>query len=320
MKVERFFVDNGDGTLLAVKRVVRREGAPVGRPALIVPGYGMNSFVFGFHPDGTSLEASLAASGLDVYSVDLRGQGQSRREPPSERRERFGLAELATRDLPRAVDAIAERTGKSVDLIGCSLGTSIAFAYLAHRKDAPVGSVVAVGGLVTWVRVPRLLSIAFASPKLAGALELKGTRALARRALPVLAKAAPGLLSIYVNVKSTDLSRASEMTETVEDPNPTINEEIARWMKSRELHVAGVNVSAALRDMRYPLLCVVARQDGIVPEETARGVYDEIGSVDKELLVVGTAERPIAHADLFLSRGAQTAIFEPIARFLVARG
>jgi pimeloyl-ACP methyl ester carboxylesterase len=311
---ERFLIPNGRGHELALKRV-RATGGRTGRPVVLVPGYGMNAFVFGFHPQGPSLEASLAARGLDVWSIELRGQGRSRGAAG-----RHGLAELALEDVPAALAfVLRESKADAVDLVGCSLGTALSFIYLAHTPDAPVGSVVSYGGLVTWVDVHPLLRMAFASPWLAGKLELRRTRDLARVALPRVAKIAPQLLSIYINAKSTDLSRSDEMVETVEDPNPQVNLEIAGWIKERRLVVRGVDVSARLAEMTYPLLCVVAKDDGIVPERTARAVFDEIGSTDKELLVVGGGERPIAHADLFLSEGAQEKIFDPVARFLTRR-
>ncbi len=309
---EVFFVPNGYGQELALKRVA---GEGRGRPVLLVPGYGMNAFVFGFHPQGPSLEESLAARGLDVWSVELRGQGKSKGAT-----KRFGLAELALEDLPVAVDFVRKHTGADqVDLIGCSLGTALSFIYLAHRPDAPVHSVVSYGGLVTWVDVHPLLRVAFASPWLASKVEMRRTRDLARIALPGVAKVAPQLLSFYINARSTDLSRSDEMVQTVEDPNPKVNLQIARWIEQRSLIVRGVDVSAKLRGMKHPLLCVVAKDDGVVPERTARAVYEHIASPDKELLVVGGGPRPIAHADLFLSEGAQEKIFTPVATFLLKR-
>jgi esterase/lipase len=109
------------------------------------------------------------------------------------------------------------------------------------------------------------------------------------------------------------------MIQTVEDPNPRVNREIAEWIGRRELIVRGVNVSRALARMRYPFLCVVARNDGVVPPETSRAIYEAIGSEDKVLFEVGDAKQPIAHADLFCSTGAQDKIFAPIAEFLLAR-
>jgi hypothetical protein len=159
----------------------------------------------------------------------------------------------------------------------------------------------------------------FFSRRLAGGLRLRGTRRLAGVALPALGRWAPGLLSLYLHTESTDISFAETMIQTVEDPNPHMNREIAEWIGRRELVVGGVNVSRALAGMRHPLLCVVANQDGIVPPATARGPYDAIGSEDKVLLEVGDARRPIAHADLFVCTGAQELIFDKVAAFLLER-
>lgn len=279
----------------------------------------MNSFVFGFHPTGRSLEASLAARGLEVWSVDLRGQGKSTRGPSEE----VSLGDLAVDDLGEAIAQVRRETrtesaDRAVDLIGCSLGAALAFAHVSIVPSPNVGAIVSMGGLVTWRRVHPLLRAAFASPWLAGQVRIGGTRMAARFALPTLAKLAPGLLSIYINSKSTDLSRVAEMVETVEDPIPSLNREIAEWVNRRELVVRGVNVSRKLRELTHPVMCVVGRQDGVVPEETARAIYEDVTSTRRELLTVGTEDWPIAHADLFVAQHAEARIFAPIAEFLLA--
>ena len=323
--VDHFSLPTSHGPILSLRRTVgggdasARGPGLARRPVLIVPGYGMNSFVFGFHPTGRSLEASLAARGLEVWSVDLRGQGKSTRGHVVD----FSLGDLAVDDLGAALAFVARetRTGATtVDLIGCSLGATLAFAHLVLVEGAVerVGSVVSLGGLVTWRRVHPLLHAAFVSPWVVGNVRLAGTRQAARLALPALAKVAPGLLSLYINARSTDLSRASELVRTVEDPVASLNREIAEWVGRRELVVRGVNVSRGLRSVRNPVMVVVGRQDGIVPEETARAVYDEVGAGRRELLLVGTEEWPIAHADLFVANHAEARIFEPIADFLTS--
>jgi alpha-beta hydrolase superfamily lysophospholipase len=318
---EILFVDNGAGYRIALKRIAptHSAGGKAPRPVLIVPGYGMNSFIFGFHPRGQSLEAYLAARGLEVWSVDLRGQGRSVREHGS---EEYGLGELAVDDLGVAIAHVraATRTGRTdVDLVGCSLGAALAFGHLACVPGAPVHSVVSMGGLVTWVKIHGALKVAFWSPWLVGRVRVRDTRRLAGRALPALVRYAPKVLSLYLNAASTDTTHAQTMIQTVEDPNPYVNRDIARWIRRRELVVRGVNVSRAMRAMSYPLLCVVAKQDGVVPPETSRAIFDHMGSTDKSLLEVGDDATPIAHADLFLSTGAQQKIFAPMADFLLDR-
>ncbi|MEO8874826.1 MAG: hypothetical protein ABI461_04490, partial [Polyangiaceae bacterium] len=127
-------------------------------------------------------------------------------------------------------------------------------------------------------------------------------------------------LALYMNSESTDTSNGATMIQTVEDPIAQVNVDIARWIKARELTVHGGNVSRALPSLTMPHMTVLAKDDGIVPPETARDVYDTIGASEKELLEVGGKDHPMAHADLFLATGAQGLIFEPLANFIRGSG
>ena len=228
---ETHFADNGAGWRLALRRVPLASGAnrappkpgqterPV-RPVLVVPGSGMNSFIFSFHPRGLSLVGYLASRGLEVWSADLRAQGRSEftgRDGTT--RDDYGMGDLAVEDVGAAIAYVLAKThsgAKTVDLIGCSLGTALVFAHLACVPDAPVHTVVSMGGLVTWTKVPPLVRALFYSPRLAGMLRLRGTRALAGRALPMLARWTPGLLSMYLHTRSTDIA---DVANTVIHPD-----------------------------------------------------------------------------------------------------
>jgi pimeloyl-ACP methyl ester carboxylesterase len=317
MNVDRFLVDNRAGWRLALTR--HRPTRDVrGRPVLVVPGYGMNSFIFSFHPTGPSMVECLAARGLEVWTVDLRGQGRSIRARGN---HRYDMGDLAVDDLGAAIGHVLAQTttgADKLDLVGCSLGTALSFAHVAVVKNAPVHALVSMAGLVTWREAHPIVRLAFGSPRLAGLMRMKNTRRLARIALPVVSKVAPSLLSVYLNERSTDLSQAARMVQTVEDPHPVINREIAEWIRRGDLVIRGVNVSARLPEMKHPFFCVVANDDGIVLPATSRHTFDAIGSTHKEILFVGDAEMPIGHADLFLCKGAQPRIFAPIADFLLS--
>lgn len=320
MHVDRYLVDNGHGWRLALNRYRQRTGREPqsrGRPVLIVPGYGMNSFIFSFHPSGPSMVECLAARGLEVWTVDLRGQGRSIRARGS---NRYGIADLAVEDLGAAIRHVLATTttgATKLDLVGCSLGTALSFAHVAVVEDAPVHALVSMAGLVMWREAHPLVRFAFGSPKIAGMFRMKNTRRIARVALPVVCRVAPSLMSVYINERSTDFSQVARMVQTVEDPHPVINREIAEWIRRGDLVVRGVNVSRRLPDMRHPFFCIVANDDGIVLPATSRHTFDAIGSTQKEILFVGDAEMPIGHADLFLCKGAQPRIFAPIADFLL---
>lgn len=316
--VERIHhVPNGEGWLLAVKQTYSQERLRRDlRPVLIVPGYGMNAFIFGYHPTGASMEGYWAWRGFEVWSVDFRGQGESRCVGG---KGDYGFEEAAVTDLGCVLDYVAERTDTScdrVDAVGCSLGGTYLYVCLACSEAAArLGSIVAIGAPLEWRRVSPVFRAVFGSPRVFGRLRLRGIRRLARIAMPVLAKT-PRLLHLYLHPKIVDLSKMPEMIRTVENPNPKLNREIARWIRDRDLHVRGVNVTEALALVRNPLLVVLSNADGIVPESAALSAYERVGSGAKEVLRVGTADVPVAHADLFVSEISCPWVFEPLADWL----
>ncbi len=317
MKTIEHTIPNGDGWDLSLFQSWDEAGPTKGRrPVLIVPGYGMNSFIFSWHPRGLSLEGYLARAGFEVWRVDLRGQGGSRSVGGG---DAYHLEDLAVTDLGATLRAVLERTrtgASRVDVLGASLGGTIMFAHMVLDPSHAVGAAVAIGSPVRWVEIHPLLKLAFSSPALAGMLRFRGTRKFAGFALPRLARHAPRVLSVYMNPEITDTRRASEMVKTVEDPNPYVNRQIAHWIRDRDLVLRGVNISEGLRSFRSPLLCVSAWGDGIVPRRTAEFPYLAVGSPVKKLLEVGAPDLAMAHADLFISREAQARVFEPIVAWL----
>jgi pimeloyl-ACP methyl ester carboxylesterase len=310
-------VPNGDGWDLSLFQTWD-EGRllPGRRPVVIVPGYGMNSFIFSFHPNGLSLEGYLARAGLEVWRVDLRGQGGSRSVGGG---DVYGLEDLAVTDLGATLRAVLARTvtgASRADVLGASLGGSIMFAHMVLNPAHSIAAAVAIGSPVRWVEIHPALRFAFSSPALVGQVRLRGTRRFAGFALPRLARYLPQVLAVYMNAEITDTSAAAEMVKTVEDPNRHVNRQIACWMRDRDLILRGVNVAEGLRDVRAPLLCVSAWGDGIVPRPTAEFPYAAVGSPVKSLLQVGSDDLFMAHADLFISNGCQERVFEPIATWL----
>jgi len=319
MQIERHF-PRGGGWVLDVRRhwsdptrVASR------RPVLLIPGYCMNTTPLGFHPEGPSMIELLVQRGFEVWTANLRGQGDSRSVGGS---RDVGFRELVLEDLDLALRHVRANTGSSadrVDVVGCSLGGTYVFAYLALRPDTHgIGSVVGIGAPLRWDDSHPLLRLAFASPGLVKRIRVGGTRRVAGLALPLVARRAPALLSIYMNADICDLSNAEELVKTVEDPIPRLNGQIAHWMKQRDLVVEGVNITRALERVDRPLLCIVANRDGIVPRRAAESALGVFRSSD--LLAVGDDTTWFAHADLFISRHAQKRVFEPLCEWLVARG
>jgi pimeloyl-ACP methyl ester carboxylesterase len=144
---------------------------------------------------------------------------------------------------------------------------------------------------------------------------MRGTRHLARVAMP-LVRRFPKVASVYLNAEIIDLDAADELVQTVEDPRPTLNREIAEWVRCRDLVVEGRDVGRALTGLDLPVLCVLASADGIVPPEAALSIRSLARPGTVEVLEVGDDETWFAHADLFVSRPARERVFVPIARWL----
>jgi pimeloyl-ACP methyl ester carboxylesterase len=317
LEVREQYATTTDGWSLHLRRTRSpRCFDPGTRPLLIVPGYGMNSFIFSYHPRGTSMERCLAEAGFEVWAMNLRGQGPSYADdkhaaPPS--LMRYATIDVAT-VVARVLDATATKS-HALSLIGCSLGGTIALAYLALAQPEVVTEFVAMGAPLRWIDVHPLLKVVFASPAIAGKLRISGTRELVKSVMPLLRRM-PSLLSLYMNPSTIDMDRIDEMAQTVEDPHPAVNREIAEWIGSRDLHIGGLNLTEAAHDMTLPLLAVIAKQDGIVPESTARSVIDAWGGDDVEVLSVGEEHSAFAHANLFIANDAPLLVFEPLIAWL----
>ncbi len=288
-------------------------------PLLIVPGYGMNAHIFGYHPKGTSMTRHLAHEGFEVWTVNLRNQ--ARTQKLHDRAPEPSLATYALFDLPAAIQTVISATHthrEKVALLGCSLGGTMAYAYLANTPDAPVSRIVAMGTPLRWEKVHPAIRVAFSSPTLAGLVRVRGTRRMARVALPAL-RHVPGLLSIYVNARHVDMTSPAEIVETVEDPHPRINQELSRWMIARDLTINGVNLTRAIARVKIPLLLITSNRDGVVPEAASLAARRHWGSRDVEVLRVGTTETWYAHADLYVSNSAPKEVFTPLAAWLTKK-
>jgi pimeloyl-ACP methyl ester carboxylesterase len=317
---------NNDGWRLDVTRYYDPERLDrAKRPVVMIPGYGMNTFILNFHPTGTSMVAYLCEEGFEVWTANLRGQGGSKKIGGT---LKYGFNELGLVDFPVVMDLVLDETetdtdrpdGDKVHAVGCSLGASVIYGYLAHHQtDHRFASMIAIGGPLRWDEVHPLVKFVFKSPKLAAMVPIYGTRSMAKALLPVLKKV-PWLLSIYMNTDQIDLSEADELVKTVDNPNPYVNVQLAKWIKNRDLVVDGVNVTEALAQIEgLPILCILANADGIVPAAAAKSVCNIATKSCADVLEVGgEGDDWYAHADLFISEKAQETVFAPMAQWLAS--
>jgi len=137
---ERVACRTEDGVELALYRL--RGADPRRNPVLLVHGMGVDHRVFDV-TDRVSLARALHAHGWDVWLLDLRGVGGSRRgvsgDGPFDDYVRF--------DLPAALDHLRQATGRpTAHLVGYSMGGTVGYAWCARNPQAPgLASFVALG-------------------------------------------------------------------------------------------------------------------------------------------------------------------------------
>lgn len=317
MTYEVFRPHNRAGWQLEIKRFVNPRTLIAGRrPLVMIPGYCMNTFILSYHPRGTSMVGHLVDQGFEVWTANLRGQGGSKMGSGN---RRYGFQDLGLVDFPVVRDLVLDETrtdADALDVIGCSLGSTVLYTYLAHHhEDHRIGGLVNIGGPLRWNAVHPLVRTLLASPTLAASFPVRGTRHIARAALPFLQKT-PSILSLYMNADICDLSNASELVKTVDDPCMHLTRQIAHWVKNKDLVVNGVNVSDALGNIDIPVMCILASHDGIVPPKAALSILDHVRSPRTKVLEVGDRQTPYAHADLFISNDAVDKVFAPLANWL----
>ena len=318
LDVRVYRVDNGEGWQLALRRHTDPEALDRSRrPVAILPGYGMNSFIFTYHPEGESMAEHFARRGFEFWTVDLRAQGDSLPSggSPSYRLEDVGLTDLRVVLAFIAGATASERT--RVDLIGCSLGATYGFIHVALDRDHRVGALVAIGGPLRYVKIHPAVRVAFSSPRLAGWVPFWGTSLMAELALPLVAGRFPRLISLYLRAENVDLAKAEVLVRTVEDPVPAVNAQIARWLHTRDLIVDGRNVTDEFGRFEGPFLCAFGNADGIVPRSTAMTAFSHVGSDVRDVLELGDDRVKMAHADVYVSRYSHDALFQPICDWLV---
>jgi polyhydroxyalkanoate synthase subunit PhaC len=151
--VARVRGSEGDIPLSMVrKRLEGRDGTRAS--VLLVHGYGQNRYAW--HLPSRSLANYFAASNLDVYNLDLRGHGRSRRLGARVPRD---VSEFVREDIPAAVEEIQRLSGpRPVFLLGHSLGGLVSYAAAPGLGDAVAG-VISLGSPYHFTRGSWALSL-----------------------------------------------------------------------------------------------------------------------------------------------------------------
>jgi alpha-beta hydrolase superfamily lysophospholipase len=291
-------------------------------PLLLMHGFGQNRYAW--HLSSRSLANHLAAEGFDVFNLDFRGHGRSRRIGATRAR---GIDDYVQHDVPAAVRELSAITGNArVFALGHSLGGLLACAAASTIVDALAG-IVAVAPPYRFARGNRtLVAFSHAAEALAnvGVLPrgpgLIPVRWIGRwlhlyrhawntRLLPIPVRAwhpgalEPELLREYL-LRSFDSATWGTLLQ------------ITRLATSGELRSLDgtIDYGARFEACDLPLLVIAGDRDLLAPPASVRPLYDRSRSNDKTYRIV-----PLGHSDLLLGRDAPSHSWPVITRWLKQR-
>jgi pimeloyl-ACP methyl ester carboxylesterase len=302
-----------------------------GTPVVLCHGMGSNRFNLD-GPGRTSLSRHLHAAGYDVWNVELRGAGKSRRRlriPPVPWGWTF--EDHVQHDVPAALHLVRELTGQDRLLwVGHSLGGMVAYASLMTPAAASFAGVVTLGSpsmtdvgheaIDRWIRLRRLLALAPSRIP---------TRALAFAGSPfaeLLGKhVVPRLVRDWF--WHPDNFEASivrfMMRHGVEDLPRSLLVEFARWYDAKRMsdHYDLFSFGDHLERIQVPLFVIAGSRDRLTPPADLERLFARVGSRDKTYLLAGHASglgHEYSHVDLVLGRHAPDEIYPRVTEWLDA--
>ncbi|MCC7536551.1 MAG: alpha/beta hydrolase [Deltaproteobacteria bacterium] len=290
---------------IAMVRKRSASRAPSRGAVILLHGFGQNRYAW--HLSRRSFANHLAHVGHDVFNVDLRGHGRSRRL--GARRPRT-LDEYIQEDLPAAVREVLRVSGEErVFLLGHSMGGLLCYAAAA-TLGAKVRGVISFGSPYRFGSGSTFLSL------LALALEGATWRGPLARDWPIpLRPMSKALASGRSRLLSTLLLPIQPWRTGALEPE-MLTEYLHRSFDFTSLSVAlgivrggrrgrfesadrVIDYGARFEALDVPLLVVAGSRDRLAPPDSVRPAHARSRSSDKTY-----RELPLGHADLLIGKQA----------------
>jgi polyhydroxyalkanoate synthase len=290
-----------------------------GTPVLIVMSLISRSYILDLYP-GASFVAALQAEGFDTYMLDWG--------IPDERDADNGLDTYVDELLPAAVSAVLDDSGADeLNLIGYCYGGLLSLLLGAAHPDLPVTSLVTMATPVDFDQMG-LFGRMFDGDRLRPDDLLDDTGnvppEVIRNAFRVLKPTADVTQYAVLWEKLWDdkqMEGFQVMGQWTRDHIPFPGRafrETVELMRDDAFMTGRVRLAGRpldLRDVRWPVLNVVAAKDHIVPSAAALPVCELVGSSEAV-----TLELPAGHVGLVMGRAAATTTLPGIFAWLRAHG
>lgn len=323
----RHYTVTRDGWRIALHHRPPPDGGH-GAPVILCHGMGSNRYNMD-GPGRVSLARFLSAGGYDVWTLELRGAGYSRRRLgflPSP--YHWNFEDYVHHDVPAAVSLVRQLTRSDQILwVGHSLGGMVAYAALMTPvADAFAGVVTLASPGMTdvghealdwWVRLRRLLR--FAPARLP-------TRLLAQLGSPFAGLIASTFSTVVRDwawhPDNVDLGVVRfMMRHGIEDLPRSLLSEFARWYEAKEMsdRYRLFSFSDHLERIQVPMLVIAGGRDRLTPPEDLERLVGRVGSEDKSFFIAGHAAglaHEYSHVDLVLGLHAPDEIYPHVLEWL----
>lgn len=273
-----------------------------GTPVLLAHGLGGNHRDFHLEAH-RSLAGALAEAGFAVYLLEHRGDPSAR--PPEDARP-FTVDDIATRDVPAALDVIRDHSGSDrVFWVGHGFGAQLLLLHEALASEGRVAAAVSIAGAVRF-DPPRS---AARNAGLVAALLPSGWVLPTRRGQQALSPFVGAGEQLGSPHTPGDVARG-RLRYAAGDLHGGVVRQVARWVAGGALtdNTGRVDVVAALRP--FPLLVVDPDADPTCPPDATDRL---VGVTGAERLVL---EGGWGHLDPLLGTDAPQVVYPAVVDFL----
>lgn len=319
---ERFHFKTRDGWTLSIKRFAP-PGAPRGRPILLVPGVASNDSSLDLFAD-RSLSRWLAAQGREVWSLALRGTGESdRADPERGRSPDYGLDTLWKEDVTGAVEFVRARTGQPrLDVIGYSLGAMLLYAFAGEGGQSLGASVAVAGPARMGLGSETFQAFATWATRLVSRETVLSLGALAHLTSPLHSRWKGNPVEVMLfNPENVESARWEAFARRALDEvsGGVVLDALRMGRTGRFTSADGrVDYLARLGHVRSPMMIVAGKADRVAPVPAVKVAYRQLGGPKAWLLLA--AEHGFAadygHADVVLGKRAAEEVWPRWLAFL----
>lgn len=288
-------------------------------PILFVMAPTNKAFIFDLAP-GQSLVEYLLARGHDLYMMDWN--------PPSQAEKGLALEDYTIDFIPDCVRRVQEDSGvEEVTIVGYCAGGLLSTIYAALHPDGPLKNLACLTTPIDFTKMELFRKMAdprqFDADRLVDSLGnipadvIVSSFATLRPASDIV-----GQIRLWDNLWNDDYVKSYRrmdrwVAETLPLPGAYFRQMTKELLQNNALYENKLRIGGKqvdLRQVKVPLLSVVAQYDHLVPPACARPLIDLVGSRDKEEVVL-----PGGHVSIVAGANAVKRMWPKLDQWLEGR-